>query len=112
MFLAEIRNTCDDVGDDLATICVNLNTKGCLARVQHLCFAGLKYRCEGKANAVWEALGSAILVVRRIGTHRDAVPLLQADMHKDEKEMRYKTFCNLYIWDRYARITLMPQLTE
>ena len=97
MFLADIRNTCDEVGDNLATICINLSARGCLARVQHLCIAGLKSRCEGKANAFWEAVGSAILVAQRLGLHRDAVPISQADMHEDEKEMRYRTFV-IYIY--------------
>ena len=112
MFLADIRNACDDVGDNLATICVNLNVRGCLPRVLHLCFAGLKSRCEGKTNTFWEALGSAILVAQRVGIHRDAAPSLQADMHEGEKDMRHKTFCNLYIWDRYVRNTLELHTAE
>lgn len=112
MFLADIRNTCDDVGDNLATICVKLNVRGCLSRVQHLCFAGLGSWCEGKTNTFWEALSSAIRVAQRVGIHRDAMPSLQPDMHELEKEMRRRTFCNLYIWDRYAHTTLKPHLAE
>ncbi|MCJ1431697.1 hypothetical protein MMC27_001052 [Xylographa pallens] len=88
MLLADIRNTCDDIGDNLAAVCTSLDTRGSLLRVQHLCFAGLSSRCEGRTNAFWEALNGAIRVAQRVGIHRDAVTLIPGGMHELEKEMR------------------------
>ena len=103
MFLADIRNTCDDIGDNLAVMCTSLDARGSLLRVQHLCFAGLRFQCEGRTNAFWEALSCAIRVAQRVGIDRDAATSIHDGMHELEKEMRRRTFCNLYTWDRCVR---------
>ncbi|OCK74320.1 hypothetical protein K432DRAFT_386876 [Lepidopterella palustris CBS 459.81] len=98
MFLANIRDACDDIAEKLAVICARLNTKGSLLRVQHLSFSGLRSQCEGRINAFWEALSSAIRVAQRVGLHRGRTASMLG-MHELEKEMRRRVFCNLYIWD-------------
>ena len=100
MALADIRNTCDDIANNLAATCVRLDARGSLLRVQHLAFAGLRSMCEGRTSAFWEVLSCAIRVAQRVGIHSDATTWMH-DMDELEKEMRRRTFCNLYIWDRY-----------
>lgn len=99
MLLADIRTTCDEIADNLAAICTRLDSRGSLPRVQHIVLAGLKAQCEGRINTFWEALSSAILVAQRVGIHQDAAATVQA-MDELEKEMRRRSLCNLYIWDR------------
>ncbi|KAJ5096380.1 hypothetical protein NUU61_005736 [Penicillium alfredii] len=98
MSLADIRSACDDVADNLAVTCTHLNPKGSLLRVQHLVFAGLKSRCEGRTNDFRNALGTAIQVAQKIGLDKDATQWVP-DMNELEKETRRRIFCNLYIWD-------------
>ena len=100
MVLADIRNACDDIANNVAAICARLDTRGSLLRVQHLAFAGLGSMCEGRTNAFWEALSCAIRVAQRVGLRSDAATWVHG-MDELEKEMRRRTFCNLYIWDRY-----------
>ncbi|KAL9109922.1 MAG: hypothetical protein Q9227_005445 [Pyrenula ochraceoflavens] len=98
--LAYIRNTCDNTADYLASICTNLNSKGSLIRVQHLCFTGLRSHYEGDTNAFWEALGNATLVAQRIRLPKDIPKPTCGHVNELEEEMRRRTVCNLYIWDR------------
>lgn len=100
MNLTDIRQVCDDVADNLSMKCTQLNPKGSLLRVQHLAFAGLKSRCEGRVNNFRNTLNSAIRVASGIGIDQDATEI-SPDMGELEKEMRRRVFCNLYIWDRY-----------
>lgn len=100
MDLADIRHVCDGVADNLAIKCAHLNPKGSLLRVQHLSFAGLKSRCEGRISDFRDNLKSAIQVAQNIGIDKD-VTEVSPDMGELEKEMRRRVFCNLYIWDRY-----------
>lgn len=100
MDLADIRQACDDVANDLAIKCTHLNPKGSLLRVQHLAFAGLKSQCEGRINDFRDNLKSAIQVAQNIGIDMDATEI-SPDMGELEKEMRRRVFCNLYVWDRY-----------
>ena len=100
MILADIRTACDDAANDLAVICARIDSRGSLLRVQHIAFAGLSSMCEGRTNAFWEALSCAIRVAQRVGIRSDAVTWVHG-MDELEKEMRRRTFCNLYIWDRY-----------
>lgn len=97
--LADIRHSCDEVADSLAEICLRLNSKGSLLRVQHLAFVGFKAKCEGRMKDFRDALRSAIQVAQRIGADKD-VSLVVPDMIELEKETRRRIFCNLYIWDR------------
>lgn len=99
MSLADIRHSCDEAADSLTEICLRLNSKGSLLRVQHLAFVGLKAKCEGRMKDFRDALRSAIQVAQRIGADKD-VPLVVLDMGKLEEETRRRIFCNLYIWDR------------
>ncbi|PCG93834.1 Hypothetical protein PENO1_081430 [Penicillium occitanis (nom. inval.)] len=98
MNLTDIRQACDDVSNDLAIKCTLLNPKGGLLRVQHLAFAGLKSRCEGRVNDFRDNLKSAIQVAQNIGIDMDATEI-SPDMGELEKEMRRRVFCNLYVWD-------------
>lgn len=100
MDLADIRQACDAVADNLAIKCAHHNHKGSLLRVQHLAFAGLKSRCEGCIDKFRDKLKSAIQVAQNIGIDKDTTEISR-DMGELEKEMRRRVFCNLYIWDRY-----------
>ena len=99
MALADIRKSCDGVADALAPICTRLDARGSLLRVQHLAFVGLRTLCQGRTNAFWEELNSAIRVAQRISI--DAISWTNG-IDELEKEMRRRTFCNLYVWDRYV----------
>lgn len=101
MDLADIRQACDDVADNIAKKCTYINPKGSLLRVQHLSFAGLKCRCEGRINDFRDNLKSAIQVAQNIGIDKDDTEA-SSDRGELEKEMRRRVFCNLYIWDRYG----------
>lgn len=98
--LADIRAVCNDIAEKLANICIRSNARGSLLRVQHLAFRGLELQCEGRTNAFWEVLSSAVLVAQRVGLHRKHVASMPK-LHELEKEMRCRVYCNLYIWDRY-----------
>ncbi|KGO47755.1 hypothetical protein PEX1_101380 [Penicillium expansum] len=116
MSLADIRHSCDEAADSLTEICLRLNSKGSLLRVQHLAFVGLKAKCEGRMKDFRDALRSAIQVAQRIGADKD-VPLVVLDMGKLEEETRRRIFCNLYIWDSYLsrqldRIPIIPSGIE
>lgn len=100
MSLADIRIACNDVADKLAQICLRIDTRGSLLRVQHLAVSSLKAQCEGNINSSLEALNMAILVAQRVGLHRNHGPTMP-EMHELEKEMRRRVLCNIYIWDRY-----------
>lgn len=104
MCLTDIRSACDDIGDTLAAICRRLDARGSLLRVQHLAFTGLRSQCEGKTNAFWETLNCAIRVAQWVGIDRDSSISTHGGMHELENEMRRRTFCNLYIWDRCVSI--------
>lgn len=97
--LSDIRKSCGDVISILSPICASLDTRGSLIRVQHLGLAALASRIICHMDAVWEHVSCATRVAQQIG-----LPLASrnwpGDMDEIEKEMRRRTFCNLYIWDR------------
>ncbi|PLB45529.1 hypothetical protein P170DRAFT_478483 [Aspergillus steynii IBT 23096] len=98
--LADIRPACDEAADRLAELCLRLDSKGSLLRVQHLAFAGLKAKCEGRMSDFRNALRSAI-----------------QEMGELEKETRRRVFCNLYTWDSHLsrqldRIPILPGVLE
>lgn len=97
---ADIRRACDDVADIIAKKCTYVNPKGSLLRVQHLSFAGLKSRCEGRINDFRDNIKRAIQIAQDIGIDKDDT-VATSNMGELEKEMRRRVFCNLYIWDRY-----------
>lgn len=97
MSLADIRNAGDDVAAILPWPAPALTPKGSLLRVQHLAFAGLKSRCEGRVRVSRDRLRCAIQVALKIGIDSNAM----SDMGELEKEMRRRVFYNLYIWDGY-----------
>lgn len=99
MSLADIRHSCDEAADSLTEICLRLDSKGSLLRVQHLAFVGLKAKCDGRMKDFRDVLRSAIQVAQRIGADKD-VSLVVSDMSELEKETRRRIFCNLYTWDR------------
>lgn len=99
MSLADIRHLCDEAADSLAEICLRLNPKGSLLRVQHLAFVGLKAKSQGWMKDFRDALRSAIQVAQRIGADKGESSEVH-NMSELEKEARRRIFCNLYIWDR------------
>ncbi|RDW72890.1 hypothetical protein BP6252_06797 [Coleophoma cylindrospora] len=110
--LADIRSSCEEVINALAPICARLDPRGSLIRVQHIIFAGLGSVCRGRMNSFWETLSCATRVAQKIGLHLDTNNWASG-MDALEKEMRRRTFCNLYIWDsclskRLDRIPFLP----
>ena len=69
--------------------------------MQHIIFAGLGSMCLGRMNALWEALSCASRVAQQISLHLDNTTWLYS-LDELEKEMRRRTFCNLYVWDRFV----------
>ncbi|RYP46455.1 hypothetical protein DL768_007325 [Monosporascus sp. mg162] len=104
ILLTEIHKSCDEIGDDLAAIATRLDGRGSWVRVQHIAFLGLRLQSEGKMKASWEALSSAIRTAQSDGMHRGAAtPGRRLD--ELEKEIRRRTYCNLYVWDsRLSRL--------
>ena len=112
VFLADVRNTCDETADSLAAISTAADGRGSLIRIQHLAFFGLRCQIEGKKTAFWEVLSRAIRVAQSVGIHSDAAMSRQG-MDETDQEMERRTFCNLYIWDsllshQLGRIAFLP----
>lgn len=105
MPLTDIRKSCEEIIDALAPICIRLDSRGSLVRVQHIAFAGLACISMGRMNSFWEHISCATRVAQQIGLHLD-ISSWPSDMNEIEKEMRRRTFCNLYIWDRYVGLML------
>lgn len=57
--------------------------------------------CIGRMNWFWESLSNATRVAQQIGLHLDTTTGADS-VDELEKEMRRRTFCNLYVWDRYV----------
>jgi len=98
--LPDIRNTCNEVSDELAKPCVTLDWKGSLVRVQHLLFAALRSSCEGRTDQLWEGTAAACQAAQKAGIHRDSSDPGNHSWEL-EKEIRRRVFCSLYILDRY-----------
>lgn len=104
--LADIRDTCSNIGNNLATSCEILDWKGTLVRVQHIIFAALKVSCEGRTSQFWEGIGSACRAAQKAGIHTDTTGLMGSQLPKDsaqvlERDIQRRTFCSLYVLDRY-----------
>lgn len=106
--LSEIRNTCSDVGQNLAKLCESLDWKGSIFRVQHIIFAALKVSCEGRTGQFWEGIASASRAAQKAGIHTDTGASKESRVPKNDsaqeldKEVRRRIFCSLYVLDRYA----------
>lgn len=109
--LADIRKSCEETINALAPICIRLDPRSSLIRVLHTAFAGLGSMCMGRMNAFWEDLSYATRVAQHIGLHSDTVTWSSSADELD-KEMRRRTFCNLYVWDRYVPQIFTPSHTS
>lgn len=109
MYLSDISTLCDDIAEQLADTCAQLDARGSLLRVQHLAFLGLRLQYQGKNIAFWDALSKAVVVAQRVGLHQNHT-VLMPEMHELEKEMRRRVFCNLYIWDRYELLLSLARI--
>jgi hypothetical protein len=98
--LPEIRNACTEVGNRLAKVCVALNWKGSLVRVQHMLFVAIKSSCEGRTDQFWEGIGAASQAAQKVGIQSQTS---DTNNNNDEleKEMQRRVFCSLYVLDRY-----------
>ncbi|KAL4745606.1 hypothetical protein BDW72DRAFT_186415 [Aspergillus terricola var. indicus] len=111
--LADIRNTCSDVGDSLAQACLSLDWKGSLVRVQHTLFLALKFSCEGRTDRFWEGLAASSRAAQKAGIHAVA-PLLGLDGAQNlEREIERRTLCSLYVLDSHLsrqldRVPFLP----
>lgn len=99
MSFAQFRATCTELGDSLAKSCIALDWKGSLFRVQHLMFAALSASCEGRTDKYWEAIARASQAAQKVGIHRD-LSSANDGFWDLGNEMRRRTLCNLYIFDR------------
>jgi len=98
--LSDIRKTCSDVGDSLASACVALDAKGSLVRVQHILYAALKASCEGRTDQFWDGIVSASRAALSASIHIDATAPGYYGPQKLEQELNRRTFCALYVLDR------------
>ncbi|KAH8199350.1 hypothetical protein TruAng_006482 [Truncatella angustata] len=96
--LSDIRSTCDGIAYELVAISNLLDGSGSLLRVQYYAFLGLGFQSEGKTKSFWQALSCAIRIAQSAGMHKES-PVKTHRMDELEKEMRRRTFCNLYVWD-------------
>ncbi|KAJ5834328.1 hypothetical protein N7447_000354 [Penicillium robsamsonii] len=116
--LADIRDTCTNIGNNLATTCEILDWKGTLVRVQHIIFAALKVSCEGRTAQFWEGIASACRAAQKAGIHTHLTSLMESQLGKDsaqelERDVQRRTFCSLYVLDSHLsrqldRIPFLP----
>ncbi|ROT40787.1 hypothetical protein SODALDRAFT_291188 [Sodiomyces alkalinus F11] len=99
MPLAKIREACGEVASALGGIAVDIDSRGSLFRVQHVCFSGLTAGCEGHIRKAWTTLCSAVCLAQGLGFHQDARGDQSLLLDELEYEMRRRVFCNLYVWD-------------
>lgn len=102
--LHDIRKVCDDVANDLVLALSSLDSRASLDRVLYLSFVGLTHMCEGRMGLAWDATGHAIRVAHRLGISciSPGASMDYNDSNDLEKEMRRRTWCNLFIWNRYG----------
>lgn len=67
--------------------------------------------CVGRMDAFWECLSYATRVAQQIGIHSNAM-LWSSSADELDKEMGRRTFCNLYVWDRYVPRNSTPSYTS
>lgn len=103
MPLTRIRETSAKVAAALGSIAADIDSRGSLFRVQHMCFLGLTAGCEGHIRKAWATLCSAICLAQGLGFHQDARGDPQSMLLDElEHEMRRRVFCNLYVWDGWG----------
>ncbi|OQE08247.1 hypothetical protein PENVUL_c010G06166 [Penicillium vulpinum] len=116
--LADIRDTCSNIGKNLATACEILDWKGTLVRIQHIIFAALKVSCGGRTGQFWEGIASACQAAQKAGIHTNNTILIESQLAKDsaqelERDIQRRTFCSLYVLDSHLsrqldRIPFLP----
>lgn len=98
--LGRIRDHCQQLANDLTTLCDSLSESRSLTSVQHLFFAACYSKNEGRMKEAWFKLGTAIRLAQDLGMHMESGGPSSANLDDLEKEMRRRTFWNLYVWDR------------
>lgn len=99
MALADIRKSCKGTADMLAQHCDRLDPRGSLLRTQHLAISALTDLCHGQGNSFIKELTCAVHVAQNIGMHLGKSAEMDG-MDELEKEMRRRTLCSLFVWDR------------
>jgi hypothetical protein len=96
--LPEIRVACSEIANSLAKVCIAMDWRGSLVRVQHCLYAAITYSCEGRTDKYWEGIARATQAAQRAEIHRD---VSYGDDHWDmEAEMRRRVMYSLYVFDR------------
>lgn len=108
--LREICETCSNAASSLAEICLGLDWKGSLARVQHILFAALKCSCEGRTDKFWENIHDASRSAQKAGLHITSSGIRSGSIHQLERD---RTLCSLYALDSHLarqldRIPCLP----
>ena len=97
--LSSIREHCHKLATGLSNLCGSAGSRS-LVSVQHLYFAACYSKNEGRMKEAWFMLGNAIRLAQDLGLHLEPSRLSQPQLDDLEKDMRRRTFWNLYIWDR------------
>lgn len=99
MSLSKIREHCHSLAIDLSNLCDSASSPS-LTSVQHLYFAACYSKNEGRMKEAWFMLGHAIRLAQDLELHLEPPDSSQPQLDDLEKDMRRRTFWNLYIWDR------------
>lgn len=99
--LSKVRDDCQKLAMELSNICEPIGPRS-LTSVQQLFFAACYAKNEGRMKEAWFLLGRAIRLAQDLGLHLEPPGVFGEQIDDLEKEMRRRTFWNLYIWDRYA----------
>ena len=97
--LSKIREHCHKLAIDLSNLCDCASSRS-LTSVQHLYFAACYSKNEGRMKEAWFMLGHAIRLAQDLGLHLEPPNSSHPQLDDLEKDMRRRTFWNLYIWDR------------
>ncbi|XXG99915.1 hypothetical protein Hte_006256 [Hypoxylon texense] len=99
--LADIRQSCDELAEELAAVGFRYDSRSSIVRVQHVCFLGLRLQCEGNMRLSWETLSHAVRVAQglRIGRNSNGVVPGPGSSGELERQMRGRILCCLYVWD-------------
>ncbi|EKV11865.1 hypothetical protein PDIG_35070 [Penicillium digitatum PHI26] len=60
----------------------------------------LRHECDGNMTKSWSSLCDAIKAAQLTGLYQLPARSSSVQMNELEREMRRRTLCNLYIWDR------------
>lgn len=97
--LSKIREHCHKLAIGLSNISESARSRS-LTSVQHLYFAACYSKNEGRMKEAWFMLGNAIRLAQDLGLHLEPSKSSRQQLDDLEKDMRRRTFWNLYIWDR------------